>query len=157
MIHHPDTIRGLHAQRDNEAREDKPAQPDKFASHKGVDLGGNHSEMGACSTFGARVAKWFDDRKITENGSLLTQYSKLREEVEELRVSIIVENDGDPIKIIDFKDAIGDCAVVLAGMAHMAGMTFEECCEHAWNEIKDRTGHLNKGGVFVKDLSLIHI
>ena len=101
--------------------------------------------------FGQRVAKWFDDRKIRENGSLLTQYSKLREEVEELRVSIIVENDGDPIKIIDFKDAIGDCAVVLAGMAYMAGMTFEECCEHAWNEIKDRTGHLNEDGVFVKD------
>ena len=145
MVHHPATIRGLHAQRDNEAREDKPAQPSKFTSHSGVDLGGNHSETGACSTFGARVAKWFDDRKITENATLDAQIGKLQEEFEELDRAIEDNN------LIEMKDGIGDCAVVLAGLAHMSGMTFEECCEHAWNEIKDRTGHLNEDGVFVKD------
>jgi len=95
--------------------------------------------------FGRRVAKWFDDRKITQNATLDAQMGKLREEFGELDQGI-EDNDLEEIK-----DGIGDCAVVLAGMAHMCGMTFEECCEHAWNEIKDRTGHLNEEGVFVKD------
>lgn len=147
MVHHPATIRGLHAQRDNDAREDKPSQPDKFASHRGVDLGGNHSDENASTpaSFGQRVAKWFDDRKITENATLDAQMGKLREEFTELDQGIEDNN------LIEIKDAIGDCAVVLAGLAHMTGMTFEECCEHAWHEIKDRTGHLNEDGVFVKD------
>ena len=99
MVHHPDTIRGLHAQRDKEAREDKPAQPGKFASHAGVDLEGNHSGKGACSTFGARVAKWFDDRKITQNGSIKGQLKKLTEERTELDTALSmlfrVEQDAD--------------------------------------------------------------
>lgn len=145
MVHHPATIRGLHAQKDLE-------------SLAKVDLGGNmvtaqeqdrinekFKEDGGIPFFGARVARWFDDRKITENATLDAQIGKLQEEFEELDRAIEDNN------LIEMKDGIGDCAVVLAGMAHMMGMTFEECCEHAWNEIKDRTGHLNEHGIFVKD------
>jgi NTP pyrophosphatase (non-canonical NTP hydrolase) len=32
-----------------------------------------------------------------------------------------------------------------------ADLTFEECCQAAWDEIKDRTGHMVAGGAFVKD------
>lgn len=31
------------------------------------------------------------------------------------------------------------------------GLNFLECCETAWNEIKDRKGHMIAGGAFVKD------
>lgn len=35
-------------------------------------------------------------------------------------------------------------------IAWNAGMDFDDCCEHAWNEIKDRRGRL-ENGVFVKE------
>jgi|SRR5690625_1212883 len=31
------------------------------------------------------------------------------------------------------------------------GLDFMDCCEHAWNEIKDRKGRMVPGGAFVKD------
>ena len=40
------------------------------------------------------------------------------------------------------------------GLNHLAklnGLTFEECCEAAWNEIKDRKGFLSPNGAFVKE------
>lgn len=107
-----------------------------------------------CSTFGSRVAKWFDDRKITQNATLEAQLTKLSEEFSELEISIEDLNnphcDQEDVEI-EFRDAIGDMAVVLAGLAHMKGYTFEQCCEQAWNEIKNRTGHLSKNGIFIKD------
>ena len=39
----------------------------------------------------------------------------------------------------------------LHDFANRAGFTFEECCEHAWNEIKDRKGRMVPGGAFVKE------
>lgn len=30
-------------------------------------------------------------------------------------------------------------------------LTIDECLEHAWNQIKDRKGHMNAQGVFVKE------
>lgn len=43
-------------------------------------------------------------------------------------------------------DVIG----VLKGMAKNAGLTIEECCEHAFNDIKDRKGKF-VNGTFVKE------
>ena len=96
-------------------------------------------------SFGDRVGRWFDDRRLTENSNPAKQMRKLLEEVGEL-AGAIANNDE-----AEFKDAVGDCAVVLAGMARMMGMTFEECCESAWAEIKDRKGYLDSNGVFVKE------
>ena len=39
----------------------------------------------------------------------------------------------------------------LQDLAERAGFTFEECCTHAWNEIKDRKGRMVPGGAFVKE------
>lgn len=35
----------------------------------------------------------------------------------------------------------------------LSDMDFEECCEAAWEEIKDRKGHMVEGGAFVKEES----
>lgn len=40
---------------------------------------------------------------------------------------------------------------VLALTAEIAGLTLEECCASAWNEIKDRKGRMVPGGAFVKE------
>lgn len=123
-------------------------------SMRSADLGGKHSSSKSADAletlqpFGARVAKWFDDRKLTTNGTLTGQMKKLGEEYDELEESIASDHE---VNEDEFKDAIGDMAVVLAGLAHMRGFTFEECLELAWNEIKDRTGHMNDEGIFVKD------
>ena len=134
MVHDQATRKGLEAKRE---REGKAGHPDLPAP--------THPDAELKPSFGLRVSKWFDDRKITENGTLSGQFEKLQEEVSELDTALD-ENDRSFIE-----DAIGDCAVVLAGIAHMKGMSFEQCCEIAWNEIKDRTGHVNEEGIFVKD------
>lgn len=36
-------------------------------------------------------------------------------------------------------------------ISNTAKLNFLECCEHAWNEIKDRKGRMVEGGAFVKD------
>ena len=46
-------------------------------------------------------------------------------------------------------------AVVLSGIAIMYDLTLTECKEHAWNEIKNRTGRLDpESGIFVKQEDL---
>ena len=47
-------------------------------------------------------------------------------------------------------DQIGFAFNMLRDLANRAGFTFEECCAHAWNEIKDRKGFLSKNGAFIK-------
>ena len=39
----------------------------------------------------------------------------------------------------------------LFSVATVAGMDFDDCCEHAWQQIKDRKGHMVAGGAFVKE------
>ena len=39
----------------------------------------------------------------------------------------------------------------LASIAKGNGWDFMECCEQAWNAIKDRKGRIVAGGAFVKD------
>lgn len=39
--------------------------------------------------------------------------------------------------------------LMYVAMGH--GLGFMECCEHAWDQIKNRTGHMVAGGAFVKD------
>lgn len=36
-------------------------------------------------------------------------------------------------------------------VAQVAGLNFDDCCESAWNEIKDRRGKMVAGGAFVKE------
>ena len=93
--------------------------------------------------FHSKVHGWANDRGILKNSNSRNQFLKLMEEMGELAESI--NKNKSPI------DDIGDCMVVLSIIASMEGLTLEECAEHAWNEIKDRTGYLTESGIFIKD------
>src|SRR5690625_2422620 len=43
------------------------------------------------------------------------------------------------------------CISELDAVAQNNDLDFMACCEHAWNEIKDRKGRMVPGGAFVKD------
>lgn len=157
--------------------------------------------------------KWGQDRKITINGKIGTQFIKLIEEYGELYDDDSQLNTDEKL----LKDSIGDQIVVLTMMngilgikfsdindtlsttsefeidfllkyisinhGQMAsfiskdkfnalpilinkylyelhllcfnfGFTINECWNHAYNEIKDRTGYLNEDGCFIKDESI---
>lgn len=46
---------------------------------------------------------------------------------------------------------IQDCADGIYTICELEKLPLMECCEAAWNEIKDRKGHMVAGGAFVKD------
>jgi len=87
--------------------------------------------------------QWSTDRKIIQNGNVLAQGLKLVSEVGELADNLA--------KGRCIKDDIGDCIVVLNNLVHMQGLTLDECLEQAWSDIKNRTGEMNRHGVFIKD------
>jgi len=90
-----------------------------------------------------KILDWHKARNLIEGSTDIAQFSKLLEEVEELRLSL----DGDLTPI----DDIGDILVVLINIAHRNNLTLFECMYHAYNDIKYRTGTM-VDGVFVKDL-----
>ena len=92
-----------------------------------------------------KILEWHLARKITINGNSLTQTVKLQEEMGELAAAIVRGNKKEA------KDAIGDMYVVMCAIAELEGTSIEACISHAYSEIKDRTGHLNEHGNFVRD------
>ncbi|MBF0936223.1 MAG: hypothetical protein HXK01_01675 [Abiotrophia sp.] len=90
-----------------------------------------------------KVNKWFENRDIAV-GDGLGQIKKLKEEVEELEDAHAANDFTEEV------DAVGDITVVLIGYCLQRGLDFAECLAHAYEEIKDRTGHV-KDGVFVKN------
>jgi len=94
-----------------------------------------------------RVVEWAVDRKLFSGSSPDRQLEKLNEEVGELFEAV------DTSDTVGVMDAVGDCAVVLTIIANMYGMSFSECCESAWEQIKDRRGEM-RNGVFVKESDL---
>ena len=93
-----------------------------------------------------RVTQWAIDRNIVPGSTADRQFLKLVEEVGELSTAL---QKKDRKKIMD---AIGDIAVTSNNIAELSEMTFDECCEAAWEEIKDRKGRIING-VFVKEVS----
>ena len=89
----------------------------------------------------SKVNKWFENRDIAV-GDGLGQIKKLKEEVEELEDAHAANDFTGEV------DAVGDITVVLIGYCLQRG--FAECLAHAYEEIKDRTGHV-RNGVFVKN------
>jgi hypothetical protein len=75
------------------------------------------------------VVDWAAQRRIIPNSTPLAQASKTIEEVAEL------------VSAINRQSRAEMCA----------GFDLLECLSHAYDEIKDRTGHLRPDGVFVKD------
>jgi NTP pyrophosphatase (non-canonical NTP hydrolase) len=102
-----------------------------------------------------KVKQWGLEKGITGpagRGTLLKQLSKTQEELTEARDAAIKYGIWpNPIEArIELKDGIGDCTVTLILAAELAGLDFENCLLHAYNEIKGRTGTMI-GGQFVKD------
>jgi NTP pyrophosphatase (non-canonical NTP hydrolase) len=74
------------------------------------------------------------------------QFIKLAEELGELANALAKQ------KPTEARDAIGDMLVVLTNIAYQLDDDMTSCYEHAWNQIKDRTGK-TVDGVFIKEES----
>ncbi len=105
------------------------------------------------------VRQWGIDKKITGpegKGTLLGQLTKTQEELTETRDAAVLcahlhENDCTfDYELEQLKDGIGDSIVTLILAAEIAGLTAEECLQHAFDQIKGRTGKM-VNGVFIKD------
>jgi len=90
------------------------------------------------------IRDWAQERGLYDKGDTKTQYVKLMEEAGELAQGLLKDRE------LEVADAIGDMVVVLTNLAHLAGLTIEECIDSAYNEIKNRKGEM-KGGTFVKE------
>ena len=93
-----------------------------------------------------KVIQWGEARKIVQNSTGLAQWNKTLEEVVELRDALLL-NDREA-KI----DAYGDILVTLIMGCACEDLNLTSCLEHAYEQIKDRKGQLNKNGVFVKEV-----
>ena len=92
-----------------------------------------------------RVIAWACARQIIPNSNAMSQALKTAEEVVELLQAL---NKKDMKTVID---SYGDVLVTLVIGAELYGVNLVACLEAAYDEIKDRKGHLNKDGVFVKN------
>ena len=108
-----------------------------------------------------RVEEWGELRGLlmpegTPNPDVHQQERYLYPDEHNAQVLKLMEEVGELAKAVAYHDAqglmdgIGDCAVVLIILAAQKGLTFEECLDHAWDEIKGRTGKL-EDGLFKKD------
>jgi len=94
-----------------------------------------------------KIREWAKKRGIFDEGDAKTQYVKLMEEAGEVARAIL-KNDTPEIK-----DGIGDMVVVLTNLAHLSGLTIEECIESAYDVISKREGNMINGS-FVKNETL---
>ncbi len=92
-----------------------------------------------------KVIQWAESRKIIQNSNNMAQAIKTLEEVTEL-LEAIHSND-----IVAQKDAYGDILVTLIVGCSTAGINLMDCLSMAYDEIKNRTGHLTECGIFVKE------
>ena len=94
------------------------------------------------------IIQWHHDRNLINGSSNKDQVLKLIQELGELSDSVCKGND--------VKDDLGDMMVVMLNIMEREGVSMEECLLTAYNDIKDRKGKM-VDGIFVKELSLIHI
>lgn len=91
------------------------------------------------------VIRWSEARGIIPNSTSEAQYRKAQEEMHELHTALINRNRADII------DGLGDVLVCLINVAALENVDLTHCLAAAYNEIKDRKGHMNAGGIFVKE------
>jgi NTP pyrophosphatase (non-canonical NTP hydrolase) len=91
------------------------------------------------------VIRWSEARGIIPHSTPKAQLIKLKEEVLELQSGIADERMDEVI------DGIGDCAVVLINICALYDINFTDCLAHAYDQIKNRTGHMGADGIFHKD------
>ncbi len=101
--------------------------------------------MKSIDTLTKHISQWGYNRQITINGKPMSQAIKTLEETTELLDAINSNNKAETI------DAIGDIYVTLVMVAETSGLNINSCIESAYEEIRNRTGHLTSEGVFVKD------
>ena len=89
--------------------------------------------------------QWGEARGIVQNSTPYAQAVKTREELQELFTAIA---KGDRAEMAD---AYGDILVTLVMGCACADLDLVTCFKDAYGEIKDRKGHLNKDGIFVKE------
>lgn len=92
-----------------------------------------------------KVIQWGEARQIVQNSTPYAQAKKTQEELYELFEAI---EDNDKVAMAD---AYGDILVTLIMGCATADLDLVECLESAYNEIKDRKGHLSKEGLFIKE------
>ena len=92
----------------------------------------------------ADIREWAHNRGIFLKGSTEVQFAKLIEEVGELAQAILKDDH------VAKKDAVGDIVVVLTNLSHMMGYNIEDCINFAYDQIKNRQGHMING-TFVKN------
>tara|TARA_Y200000002_G_scaffold36470_1_gene26775 strand:+ start:2129 stop:2956 length:828 start_codon:yes stop_codon:yes gene_type:complete len=90
------------------------------------------------------IRDWANNRGLYDEGDKKTQYCKLIEEAGELGRAILKEDQEE------FVDAIGDMVVVLTNLAHLGGVSIENCIDSAYKVISKRSGKM-VNGTFVKD------
>jgi uncharacterized protein YabN with tetrapyrrole methylase and pyrophosphatase domain len=91
------------------------------------------------------VIRWSEERGIIPNSTSVAQYRKAQEEMHELHTALINRNRADII------DGLGDVLVCLINVAALENVDLTHCLKSAYDEIKDRKGHMNAGGIFVKE------
>lgn len=101
--------------------------------------------MNSFSAIEIEVIRWSEARGIIANSDSKTQLLKAFSEMGELADAI---NKRD---IEGIKDGLGDVLVCLINVAAIEDLDLTRCLAHAYNEIKDRKGYLNKEGVFIKE------
>lgn len=95
--------------------------------------------------FVVNVQKWGEDRGFydaNDGTSEQAQFVKLAEELGELAGAIA---RGKPIE-----DHMGDMLVVMVHICTLQNTDLRACAAVAWDEIKDRKGHMSHG-VFIKE------
>jgi NTP pyrophosphatase (non-canonical NTP hydrolase) len=91
------------------------------------------------------VLGWSEDRGIIKNAKPHTQIMKAISEMGEL-ADAELKGDRDAIE-----DAIGDVLVCMINYCAIRDLDMTRCLYRAYNEIKDRKGHLTEDGTFVKE------
>lgn len=92
-----------------------------------------------------KILIWGDARGITKHGTAEGQAKKAVEEAEELLAAV---RAGDRDGAID---AIGDTLVTLIMTGSLLDLDVVDCLHHAYNQIKDRKGHMGPDGIFHKE------
>jgi uncharacterized protein YabN with tetrapyrrole methylase and pyrophosphatase domain len=92
------------------------------------------------------IEMWGYDRGIIQNGKPMGQAIKSLEECTEM-IDAIHSNDREALI-----DAIGDVGVTLLMQCAIQKVSFTQCLETAYAQIKDRKGFLRPDGVFVKEV-----
>jgi NTP pyrophosphatase (non-canonical NTP hydrolase) len=93
-----------------------------------------------------KIVQWGEARKIVQNSTGLAQWQKTLEEVIELRDALVTKDRAAMI------DAYGDILVTLIMGCACEDLNLVSCLEHAYDQIKDRKGHLTPDGIFVKEV-----